>query len=455
MNSGSAQASFSREAMSSAVRRCGPMTFYGAVESLNGLAIRVEDRLGALEVGARIEIETDLAPLVAEVVGVTDGAAVSLPFGGVAGVRRGARVKFAGRTGWVAPSNAWLGRVIDAMGRPVDGKGPLPQGPEPIDLRGAPPPAALRDRLGAKVEFGVKALDVFCPAQAGQRLGVFSGSGIGKSALLVMIARNTDCDVAVIAMVGERGREVREFIEDSLGPEGLARAVIVVATSDEPAMMRREAAFMAMTIAESFRHQGAHVLCLMDSLTRVAAAQREIGLAAGEPPTAKGYTPSVFSLMPSLLERAGPGRADSGEGAVTGVFTVLVEGDDHDEPIADAARAILDGHIVLDRKIAERGRFPAVNILRTVSRSAHLALNEQDSNTLRAVRALASTYDDMSEMIRIGAYRDGANAEVDKAIEFHPNLESFLTQTTECVSAAEAFQAIRSLIDAQSQGEKS
>jgi flagellum-specific ATP synthase len=323
-----------------------------------------------------------------------------------------------------APSRGLLGRVVDALGRPIDGKGPIGAGRAARFLRAAAPPAPQRARLGPPVDFGVRALDAFAPMRAGQRIGIFSGSGVGKSSLLAMIARNCACDSAVIALIGERGREVRDFIEDSLGPEGLARAVVVVATSDEPAMMRREAAFLAMTIAEQFRDEGDHVLCLMDSLTRVAMAQREIGLAVGEPPTAKGYTPSVFSLLPSLLERAGPGV--EGAGAVTGVFSVLVEGGDHDEPIADAARAILDGHIVLSRKIAERGRFPAVDILRSLSRSAKAG--DDRARLAAAARRLESVHEDMSEMIRIGAYQPGANAEVDRAIAFHAALEMVLDQ---------------------------
>ena len=252
-------------------RRFSPVAASGAVDTVTDIAIRIEDRTGVLEVGARVEIETASGELAAEVVGVTPGAAICLPFGPLAGVRRGARAAFRSASAAVFPSNAWLGRVIDGRGRPVDGKGPVAAGHVACDLKAAPPPAALRDRLGAPAEFGVKALDIFCPARIGQRLGIFSGSGVGKSALLAMIARNTACDVAVIALVGERGREVREFIEDSLGPERLARSVVIVATSDEPAMMRREAVFLAMTVGEYFRDRDLHVLCLMDSLTRVAA----------------------------------------------------------------------------------------------------------------------------------------------------------------------------------------
>jgi flagellum-specific ATP synthase len=408
------------------------------------LAIAIEDRLGVLEVGARIEIETAHFPLVAEVVGVEAGVATALPFGDVAGVRRGARAEFRSATALITPSRAWLGRIVDGLGRAADDRGPLPAVGSPRDVKSAPPPAALRQRLGARVDFGVKALNAFCPARAGQRLGVFSGSGVGKSTLLSMIARNTRSDVNVIALIGERGRELREFIEDSLGADGLARSVVVVATSDEPAMMRREAAFLAMTIAESFRDAGDHVLCLMDSLTRVAGAQREIGLAAGEPPTAKGYTPSVFSLLPKLLERAGPGLR--GAGAITGVFSVLVEGDDHDEPIADAARALLDGHVVLDRRIAERGRFPAIDVLKSVSRAATGLLNAGEYETVRHARALAAEFEDIREMLKIGAYQRGANPATDQAIEFHHLLETFLEQSeTRSVSVAETFSALAAI----------
>lgn len=431
------------EDLRAALRRRGPVSHAGAVDSVTDLSIRIEDRLGALEVGARVDIETGAGGLIAEVVGVSRGAAICLPFGPVVGVRRGARAGFKAASASVFPSAAWLGRVIDGFGRPIDGKGPIAQGTVARPLKAAPPSAALRDRLGAPVEFGVKALDAFCPARIGQRLGVFSGSGVGKSALLAMIARNTDCDVAIIALIGERGREVREFIEDNLGPEGLARSVVIVATSDEPALMRREAAYLALTVGEYFRDRGDHVLCLMDSLTRVAAAQREIGLAAGEPPTAKGYTPSVFSLLPKLLERAGPGKA--GTGAITGVFTVLVEGDDHDEPIADAARAILDGHIVLDRRIAERGRFPAIDILKSVSRSGAGATHSPLRDAARRARSLAATYEDMREMIRIGAYRQGASPEVDAAIAFHATLEEFLSQPREM--AVDAASSGRRLLE--------
>lgn len=425
-----------------------PVSVEGSVLSISGLGVEISDRLGALKMNARVDIETASAPLLAEIVGVREGTALALPFGSLDGVRRGARVRFLKAAAGVAPSRAWLGRVVDGLGRPIDGKGPVEAGAVLRPLRARPPLAPMRARLGRAVDFGVKALTAFAPARTGQRIGVFSGSGLGKSALLGMVARNTECDAAVIALIGERGREVREFLEDHLGPEGLARAVVVVATSDEPAMMRREAGFLALTLAEHFRDEGAHVLCLMDSLTRIAMAQREIGLAAGEPPTTKGYTPSVFSVLPALIERAGPGLDGPAPGYVTGVFSVLVEGDDHDEPIADASRAILDGHVVLDRKIAERGRLPAIDILRSISRAMPGVLDEGRAALASEAKSLAAAYEDMRELIRIGAYRQGADAEIDRAVAVHPGLEGFLTQPIGArVNADETFAALKSVLE--------
>jgi flagellum-specific ATP synthase len=256
-------------------------------------------------------------------------------------------------------------------------------------------------------------------------MGIFAGSGVGKSVLLSMLARFTAADVAVIGLVGERGREVQEFLQDDLGPQGLARSVVVVATSDEPALMRRNAAYLTLSLAEYFRDQGLQVLCMIDSITRFAMAQRDIGLAGGEPPTAKGYTPTVFNELPRLLERAGPG---TGEGAITGLFTVLVEGDDHNEPVADAVRGILDGHVVMERGIAERGRYPAINVLKSVSRTMPRACDPAYWPVVRRARQVLATYSDMEELIRLGAYRQGSSPEVDEAIALMPQLDAFLGQ---------------------------
>lgn len=317
-------------------------------------------------------ISTPAGLIDTEVTGLDHALAQCLPFSDPQGVASGARAELAAGQFAIRPSAGWLGRMVDGLGQPLDGKGPLAPGADPRPIKAAPPPAASRARVGERIETGVRALDVFVPLCRGQRLGLFAGSGVGKSVLLSMLARWTACDVAVIGLIGERGREVQEFVEDDLGAEGLARSVVVVATSDEPALMRRQAAWTTLAIAEHFRDQGLNVLCLMDSVTRFAMAQREIGLASGEPPAAKGYTPTVFAELPRLLERAGPGLP--GQGSITGLFTVLVDGDDHNEPVADAVRGILDGHVVITRRIAERGRYPAIDLLKSVSRICNVSL---------------------------------------------------------------------------------
>ena len=327
--------------------------------------------------------------------------------------------------GQIRPSIAWLGRVINAMGEPIDGKGPLPVGPSPVPFRNAPPPAHSRKRVGPPLDLGVRSLNTFLTCCKGQRMGIFAGSGVGKSVLLSMLARNVDADVSVIGLIGERGREVQEFLQDDLGEEGLARSVVVIATSDEPALMRRQAAYLTLSIAEFFRDEGKDVMCMMDSVTRFAMAQREIGLSAGEPPTAKGYTPTVFTELPKLLERAGPGM---NEGTITGIFTVLVDGDDHNEPVADAVRGILDGHIVMQRSIAERGRYPAINILKSVSRTMPKSCDPAYLPVITRARQIMATYADMEELIRLGAYRAGSSPSVDEAIRLNEPLEEFLRQ---------------------------
>ncbi|HAV48809.1 MULTISPECIES: flagellar protein export ATPase FliI [unclassified Brevundimonas] len=435
-----------------AVQAVDPLVVTGKVAGVSGLLIESRGGLSRLAVGARAEIDRHgRPPLPAEVVGFREAKALLMPFGPVEGVAPGADIRIVESASVVRPTAAWLGRIINAFGEPIDGKGPLPQGPRPYSLRAAPPPAHARGRVGERLDTGVRALDVFATTCRGQRMGIFAGSGVGKSVLLSMLARRAECDAVVVGLIGERGREVREFIEETLGPEGLARAIVVVATSDEPALTRRQAAYMTLACAEYLRDQGQQVLCLMDSVTRFAMAQREIGLAAGEPPTTKGYTPTVFSELPKLLERAGPGpmRSDGRPtGAITALFTVLVDGGDHDEPIADAVRGILDGHIVMDRKIAERGRFPAIDVLKSVSRTLPGCQTLPERELNKRARQCLSAYANMEELIKIGAYRAGADPITDRAIALNPALEGFLSQTPEDIcDMATAFSHLESILN--------
>jgi len=404
-------------------------TRFGRVVAVRGALVDVEGLHGVARIGARVTLATAEESIEAEITGLDHGIAHCLSFQDPQGIAAGARAVLGAGQLSIRPSAAWLGRLVDGLGRPIDKKGPLLLGPYARPIRGTPPPASQRARVGAKLETSVAALDVFAPVCLGQRLGLFAGSGVGKSTLLSMLARWTECDVTVIGLIGERGREVQEFVEDDLGPEGLARSVVVVATSDESALMRRQAAWTTLSIAEHFRDQGLRVLCLMDSVTRFAMAQREIGLASGEPPATRGYTPTVFAELPRLLERAGPGV--QGAGMITGIFTVLVDGDDHNEPVADAVRGILDGHIVLDRKIAERGRYPAIDILKSLSRMLPHAHSVEEEACRLAARRELSIYGDMEEMIRLGAYKTGANPAVDRAIAMTPEIEALLMQGKE------------------------
>lgn len=399
---------------------------YGRVVGIQGLLVEVAGIQNSLSIGSRCLIHGRSGHQVqCEAVGFRNNRALMMPFGFLEGIGMGCKVVIVEDDPVVYPGDGWLGRVINAMGEPIDGKGPLPRGGQAYRLRAQPPPAHARQRVGGKEDLGIRAINTFLTCCRGQRMGIFSGSGVGKSILLSMLARYTKADISVIGLIGERGREVQEFIEDDLGEEGLKRSVVVVATSDESALMRRQAAYITMTTAEYFRDRDRDVLCLMDSITRFAMAQREIGLSGGEPPASKGYTPTVFAELPKLLERAGPG---TGQGTITGLFSVLVEGDDHNEPISDAVRGILDGHIVLERAIAERGRFPAINILRSVSRTMPDCNTDEENELVARARSLLATYEDMSEMIRLGAYRMGSDTAVDEAIHYQPALENFLSQ---------------------------
>lgn len=428
----------------------------GRVTGLSGLSVSLSGLRDFTGVGDRVTIYgLDGRQTQAEIVAFAQDIAIAMPFGSLEGIGSGCRATFrlydqeqrrlrAGGTLMV--NAAWQGRVVDPMGRPMDGKGPLPSEGTAQRLHAAPPEAAMRARLGPRIDLGVRALNLFTTCREGQRLGLFAGSGVGKSTLMGMLARDTACDVAVIALVGERGREVREFVEDDLGPEGLAKSVVVVATSDTSPLMRREAAYAAMAVAEHFRDQGKSVLMLMDSVTRFCQALREIGLSSGEPPATRGYPPSVFAELPRLLERAGPGLMDENghAGQMTAMFSVLVEGDDQNEPVADAVRGILDGHVVLERRIAESGRYPAVNVLRSLSRTVPGCLSEEEGQLVLQARACLSTWDEMQDMVRLGAYRPGNDPRVDEAIRVAPAVEDMLKQRKgERATLPESFDALR------------
>src|SRR5215213_3476914 len=336
-----------------------------------------------------------------------------------------------------------LGRVLDGLGVPMDGGQPL-RGVR-TSVEGVPPNALARQRVEAPLTLGVRALDTLVPAGRGQRFGIFAGSGVGKSSLLSMIARGTSASVSVLALVGERGREVREFLENDLGDAGLARSVVVVATSDAPPVVRLRAAFVATRIAEWFRDQGQDVLLMMDSLTRVAMAQREIGLSGGEPPATRGYPPSTFALLPRLLERAGPGE----HGTITGIYTVLVDGDDHNEPIADAARSILDGHVTLDRRLATSGHFPSIDVLASVSRVVGFVTTPEQRRQANLLRRVLAAHRDTKDLIEVGAYVAGSNPDVDAAVALWPAITSFLRQPVdEIVDARAAWEQLAALTGA-------
>jgi flagellum-specific ATP synthase len=432
------------KALAEQINELDGIEVYGRVVGVRGLMVEVSGPLHAMSIGSRVIVETPTNPIPCEVVGFTGTNALLMPFAPLEGVRRGCRALVTAVAGAVRPSSGWLGRVVNALGEPIDGKGPLLFGPSPYPFRNTPPLAHARRRVGAPLDLGVRALNTFFTCCRGQRMGIFSGSGVGKSVLLSMLARNVAADVTVIGLIGERGREVQEFLQDDLGDAGLARSVVVVSTSDEPALMRRQAAHVTLAIAEFFRDEGKDVLVLMDSVTRFAMAQREIGLSAGEPPTAKGYTPTVFTELPRLLERAGPG---TDQGTITGIFTVLVDGDDYNEPIADAVRGILDGHIVMERAIAERGRYPAINVLKSISRTMPRAADQNYLPVINRARQVMATYTDMEELIRLGAYRAGTSPEVDEAIRLHNPLEGFLAQgKEEATSLADGYRRLDEIL---------
>ncbi len=393
----------------------------GSLVRMVGMKLEAEGCDGAI--GDRCRVTCPGATVDAEIVGFAEGRLVLMPEGDIAGLQLGARVHPLGEGSSVGVDEQLFGRVLDGAGRFLDG-GPPPQCNHSVSLRGKALNPLERRPIREPLDVGVRAINGLLTVGKGQRMGLFAGSGVGKSTLLGMLTRHSSADVIVVALVGERGREVREFIEDILGPEGLSRAIVVATPADYPPLMRIHGAWRATAIAEHFRDQGRDVLLLMDSLTRFAQAQREIGLAVGEPPVSKGYPPSVFSLLPNLVERAGNGR----EGSITAIYTVLVEGDDHSDPIADAARAILDGHIVLSRQVADSGLFPAIDIEASVSRSMIAIADDMQIAVARALKELYSVYRQNRDLIAIGAYERGTDPKIDQALLAHEPLREFVRQ---------------------------
>ena len=417
-----------------AIDQVDPLTRYGKVCDIVGLVV---EALGPADIalGELCYIgDPGSDPVRAEVVGFRGSKVLLMPLGQIEGIRPGTSV-FPARASLFVPVGPGLrGRVLDGLGNPIDGKGPLHAG-ERRSVHAEPPNPLSRRRVRQALGTGVRALDGLVSCGKGQRMGIFSGSGVGKSTLMGMIARQSEADVNVIALVGERGKEVLDFLEDSLGEEGLKRSVVVVATSDQPALIRLKAAFVATAIAEYFRDSGKDVILMMDSLTRVAMAQREIGLAAGEPPTTRGYTPSVFALLPRLLERAGMTR----RGSITGFYTVLVEGDDMDEPIADASRAILDGHLVLSRRLASRGHYPPIDVMESVSRVMKDVTSEAHWDRSIEVKSMMAAYTEAEDLINIGAYARGSNPSIDRSLQYVEPINDYLRQGLGRSSQSEGF----------------
>jgi flagellum-specific ATP synthase len=404
--------------------RIEPCRFSGSVTELVGLLVESQGPEAA--VGDFLEISARSGRVIrTQVIGFRDGRVLSMPLEETDGLHLGDRITTRQDDARMEAGPQLLGRVIDGFGKPMDDLGPIQSG-VPYDLYAAPPGPLEREPIAEALVTGIRAIDSLLTCGKGQRIGIFGGSGVGKSTLLGAMARSSDADVSVIALIGERNREVRDFIEQELGPGGLAKSVLVVATSDRPAPLRIRAAFVALAVAEYFRDQGKDVLLVMDSVTRLAMAQREIGLAAGEPPSQKGYTPSVFHLLPKIFERAGRFR----KGSITGFFTVLVEGDDFNEPICDAVRAILDGHIVLSRELGAAGHYPAIDVLQSVSRLAPRLCSPEQKAAAAKIREALATHQRSEDLINLGAYASGANPKLDAAIRLRPRLLDFLKQAS-------------------------
>lgn len=428
------------EGLAAQITELNPVRSIGRVNRVEAGLIHISGLAGKARIGDLVVVYRQGDPLSGEVLQLDGEKLIILPDQEPSGVALNDRAALLEARG-IAPSDGWIGRVIDPFGNPLDDM-PLLRGPVARSLRASPPEAAKRRNMGERVNTGLAVLNTILPIVEGQRVGLFAGSGVGKSTLLAQLAQNMTADVVVIALIGERGRELRHFIENVLGSEGLRRAVVVCATSDQSPLVRRRCAWAAMSVAEHFREKGLKVLLLADSITRFAEAHREIAVASGEAPVLRGYPPSTAHLIMSLCERAGPGTKD--EGDITGIFSVLVAGSDMEEPIADILRGVLDGHIVLDREIAERGRYPAINALKSISRSLPAAASKAENEILSRMRRYLSVYDQNAMMVRAGLYAAGADPEVDAAIQIWPDLDEFLSRS-EPQSIKSSFQTLENI----------
>ena len=428
-----------------------PIRISGLVTEVAMSYYRVAGLSRHLKLGQSVSVDLEGRSEIGEVVKIDDAFVTLKPFSSRCEAGIGARA-YRAESLSLSPHPSWKNRVVNALGRPADGGGPLQDGDLAMTLDGEPPPAMQRARVKEPIKTGIRVIDLFTPLCRGQRVGVFAGSGVGKSSLLAMLARGSSFDTVVIALVGERGREVREFLDDALSTKRTS-TIAVVSTGDESPMMRRLAPKTAMTIAEYFRDRGDSVLLIIDSVTRFAHAARDVALAAGEPAVARGYTPSVFSDLPRLLERAGPGV--EGHGSITGFFSVLVDGDDHNDPVADSIRGTLDGHIVLDRAISDQGRYPAVNILSSISRLAHFGWSPEQRKLVSRLRSLISRYEDTRDLRMMGGYTSGSDSVVDQAISVVPRIYEAMLQTVAADPSADAFQELAAALKSEAKAENS
>ncbi|AZL14957.1 flagellar protein export ATPase FliI [Rickettsiales endosymbiont of Stachyamoeba lipophora] len=433
--------------LKSSINKLRDFSIFGKVSQIKGLVIEAKGLSNLAVIGSRCIIHNKFGEeVLAETIGIDSKTIKLIPFAEVDGIGVGCLVELVSMQSAVFPHPSWRGRILNYNGEPIDDKGPIFNGTLPYPLKSQPPSAGKRRKVAGKLDLGIRSLNTFTTCCYGQRMGIFAGSGVGKSVMMSMITKYAHTDIKVIGLIGERGREVKEFIDEYIGEEGLKNAVIIVATSDETSVARRQAAYLTLAVAEYFRDQNKEVLCMIDSITRFAMAQREIGLSNGEPPTTKGYPPTVFAELPKLLERAGPGTETQGN--ITGLFTVLVEGDDTNEPIADTVRGILDGHIVLERAIAERGRFPAMNILKSISRTMPGCNNALENKIVTIAKRHMSEYENMADLIKLGAYRKGSNPNVDQAIEYYEPIENFLLQAPhEATSLSECYQKLAKILN--------